>query len=192
MSRLVNFIAFEIGWFGCILGAAHGLAWVGPVLVATLVTAHVWLSPTGQRELCLIVLAAAIGFVVDTVHAVLGVVRFTGQDSVWCPMWMVALWANLATTLNWSLGGLRGRYVVAAVLGALAGPTSYYAGQRLEAITLHPQQAFAAGVLALAWGVATPALLGLSSRFVPPTLHEATHSETHRESTPAQQGFGQE
>jgi hypothetical protein len=31
MRLLVNFVAFQLGWFACVLGAAQGLPWLGPV-----------------------------------------------------------------------------------------------------------------------------------------------------------------
>jgi hypothetical protein len=167
MARIANFIAFEIGWFACILGAAGGRDWVGPVLVGLLLAGHLSLTPMARPELWLIVTAGAMGFLIDTGHACLGVVRFLGQDSVWCPPWMVALWMNFATTLNWSLRWLRGRYAWAAALGALAGPASYYAGHRLGAIALHPVSAFAMAVLAVVWGAATPGLARLAEWLAP-------------------------
>ena len=30
---LINFAAFQAGWFACVAGAAHGLPWLGPLLV---------------------------------------------------------------------------------------------------------------------------------------------------------------
>ncbi len=43
MRLLLNFAAFQIGWFACVLGAANGFPWLGPVVVAAVVAGQ---SPT--------------------------------------------------------------------------------------------------------------------------------------------------
>ena len=32
MPMFANFLAFQIGWFACVLGGAHDLPWVGTAL----------------------------------------------------------------------------------------------------------------------------------------------------------------
>jgi hypothetical protein len=74
------------------------------------------------------------------------------------------MWALFATTLNVSLGWLQGRWVLTVVLGAMAGPLSYWAGVRMGAVQfVEPAQAVAA--LAVGWGLATPLLLLLARLF---------------------------
>jgi hypothetical protein len=34
VSKLTNFIAFQVCWFACVLGAAKGMEWIGPLSVA--------------------------------------------------------------------------------------------------------------------------------------------------------------
>ena len=86
----------------------------------------------------LIGLALAIGLVWDSALASLGWIRFTSGTLVEgaAPPWILGLWALFATTLNRSLAWLHGRYALAAVLGAIAGPLSYWAGARLGALEL--------------------------------------------------------
>ena len=40
MRLFINFLAFQLGWFASVLGAAHGLPWAGPVVVAMVVMLH--------------------------------------------------------------------------------------------------------------------------------------------------------
>ena len=51
---------------------------------------------------------------------------------------MVMLWVNFAMTLNVSLGRLRGKYLLAGILGAFGGPMAYYGGAELGAMTALP------------------------------------------------------
>ena len=78
------------------------------------------------------------------------------------PPWMIALWANFATTLNLSLAGLQTRPGLAALLGLIGGPLAYWGGAGLGAMTfVAPLPAFIA--LALGWAVLTPLLLALAA-----------------------------
>ena len=77
------------------------------------------------------------------------------------PMWFFALYALLATTLNASLGWLRGRPVLAAVLGAIGGPLAYYAGARIGAITLTGESLAVLGIL---WAGLMPGMIWTSRR----------------------------
>jgi hypothetical protein len=58
-----------------------------------------------------------------------------------------------------SLEWLSGRYALAAVLGAVAGPLSYLGGERLGAITVESPLA-----IGIEWAIATPLLVYLKER----------------------------
>lgn len=78
------------------------------------------------------------------------------------PPWMIALWANFATTLNLSLAGLQTRPWLAALLGLVGGPLAYWGGAGLGAMTfVAPLPALIA--LALGWALLTPLLLALAA-----------------------------
>lgn len=157
---LINMIGFNAGWFACVLAAAAGVPWAGLLGVATLVMLHLWMVPHPRRELCLLAIAGALGTVIDSVQMKLGVFTFPGTGaSMLCPIWLSALWVNFATTLNVSGVWLRGRYALAAALGALSGPFSYCAGARMGAMRLHADLAVAVPALAVAWMLAMPLLL---------------------------------
>ena len=78
------------------------------------------------------------------------------------PAWMLALWANFATTLNLSLAGLQTRPWLAALLGLIGGPLAYWGGASLGAMTfVAPLPALT--TLALGWALLTPLLLALAA-----------------------------
>ncbi len=107
---------------------------------------------------------AGIGFLVDTALIALGVfvpVRWL-MPSPLSTLWLVALWANFATTLNVSLSWLHGKPLMAAILGALGGPLAYWAGERLGAIEMDRPLLVPLLVVGLAWSIVTPALFGLA------------------------------
>src|SRR5687767_1139880 len=60
--RLFNFVAYQLAWFACVLGAAHDLAWAGALFAVAVAALHLALR-RDPAELRLVVSAAAIGFV---------------------------------------------------------------------------------------------------------------------------------
>jgi hypothetical protein len=76
---------------------------------------------------------------------------------------MSALWALLGTTLNVSMGWLKRRALLAALMGAVAGPLSYVAGVRLGAAHFVDADR-ALLLLAIGWALAMPALMALAER----------------------------
>lgn len=158
--QLINFIGFNAGWFACVLSAAGGVPWAGLVGVGALVLLHLWMMPHPRREIALLAIAGLVGAVIDSVQMVLGVFSFPGSGAVWlCPIWLIALWVNFATTFHVTGRWLRGRYVLAAALGALSGPLSYIAGAKMGAMKLHPDAAVATAGIAVAWALAMPLLV---------------------------------
>ncbi|NBR12452.1 MAG: DUF2878 domain-containing protein, partial [Alphaproteobacteria bacterium] len=78
------------------------------------------------------------------------------------PLWILALWLAFATLPDGALSWLEGRTILQIIFGAVGGPLSYLAGEKLGAAELHGSFAYAMAVLAFAWAVATP----LCFRFV--------------------------
>lgn len=163
MRRLSNFVMFYVGWFACVVGAGRGALWLGPATAAVLLLAHVGFASDRGREGALLIAAGAFGSGVDTLQASAGLYQFAGTSALpWlCPPWMTALWMLFASTLNGSMAWLAGRYRTAAVLGALGGPASYVAGERLGAIAFPPNVLASLAGIAVVWAFAMPALLGI-------------------------------
>lgn len=159
--KIGNFVGFQVGWWACALGARDPRPY-GVLVMGIVVLLHL-LSPlaAGRRlaELRLLLLAGVLGVVLDGALLHGGALRFPGAPGPVPPLWMVALWVGFATTLNGSLRWLAGRPLVAAALGALAGPLSYRAGVALGALEVRSY-----GAVALEWSVAMVLLLWLAQR----------------------------
>lgn len=159
MRKIINVIVFQIAWFAAVLGAAHGMPWLGVVAVPLALALHLALSPEWRPELLIALSAAVTGFAFDSVLVAAG--AFSPVPYVFpapfSSLWMVMLWVNLAMTLNLSMGWLRGRYVLAAVFGAIGGPMAYYSGAKLGAMTRLPDPGGLLGI-GIAWAIALPLL----------------------------------
>jgi hypothetical protein len=161
LNHAANFLAFQVGWWACVLGAAHRAPWLGPLVVLVLLAVHLRPDPAPKTASRIVLSVGLLGFVIDSTLGYAGILRF--QDSViatWlCPLWLMAIWMIFATTLRHSLGWLAGRYAMAALLGAVFGPISYYAGQSLGAVRLGGNVSVALGVLAALWALLMPGLV---------------------------------
>lgn len=165
MAIAANVVLFQLGWFACVLGAAHGRALEGALVALAIVAAHVALAARPSRELALVAAAAATGAVADSLLAASGWLRYDAGVLVegTAPYWIVAMWALFAITLNVSMRALRSRLWLGALLGLVGGPAAYYAGANLGALTL-VQLLPALAALAAIWALATPLLFSLSLR----------------------------
>jgi hypothetical protein len=161
-----NFALFQLGWFACVIGAAQGYPWVGTAAVAGIVLWHLWTVPRPAEEINLLAQVVLIGAVWDSLLVMLGWISYPSGTllSGTAPHWIVALWALFATSLNVSMRWLKGRPGLAAILGALCGPLSYWAAVRLGAVELvWPASAVVA--MSLGWSVIMPTLMLLSQRY---------------------------
>jgi len=166
----LNVVAFQAGWFACVLGAAHGWPWAGSALALMLAALHAARAAQPRKEAALILAAVVLGGAWDSVLTEAGLLVYAPLPLMpaWseklAPVWILALYAIFATTLNVSLRWLRGRPLLTTVLGAVAAPASYWSGARLGAAHI-PAPAAAMLALALGWALLMPALIWLACRF---------------------------
>ncbi len=164
--KIWNFVLFQIGWFACILGAAHQQIWIAIGISVICIGIYLWLRDNARSDYQLLLKAFIYGLVVDTLLLQLGWIRFESPVplSAVSPVWMWALWLIFATTLRESMSWLKGKYVLGAVLGAIAGPLCYEAGVRLGAAQWPSPdiQVFGLVYLAIVWALAMPILLYFS------------------------------
>ena len=163
---VVNFVAFQAGWFACVLGAAHGWPVAGTAIACIIVAAHILMARQPREELMLVAIAVAIGLIWDSSLLAMGWIGFTSGFVVEgiAPHWIVALWALFAMTLNVSLRWLKSRIALAAIMGAIAGPLAYWGGARLGAVSF-VEPVLGTVALSIGWAVLTPALALIARRF---------------------------
>lgn len=174
-NLVANFVLFQVGWFAAVVGAAYGYPLAGVIYALAFAAWHHWRLENGRgRELLFVVSSGLLGYVMDSVLVLGGFIVFPAFAWLGYPttVWMVCLWVMFSMTLRHSLGWLRGRYLLAAVLGAVSGPLAYWAGSKLGAIELVGQGRAVAAISAV-WTVSMIALLRV----------ERLTRSTHREQT---------
>ncbi|UCE89530.1 MAG: DUF2878 domain-containing protein [Pseudomonadota bacterium] len=163
MPMLLNFALFQIGWFACVLGGANNLPWLGSVTVLIVVALHLGRAVQPAREATLVLGAGAIGAIYDSTLVSLGLMSYPSGTVIagTAPHWLIAMWMLFATTLNVSLRWLRGRWLLAATLGAVFGPLAYYGGAKLGGMMFENGRV-ALIALAVGWACWMPLLSRLS------------------------------
>ena len=161
----LNFIAFQVAWFACVLGGANDRVLAGTMVVGAVIGLHLALAQRPLPEALLVAVAAVIGLVWDSWLVALGLMSYpTGNIAPGlAPYWIVAMWALFATSLNLSMAWLKGRPWLAALFGAVGGPLAYLAGERLGGLQM-PDPVLALGAQALGWAVLLPILTRLATR----------------------------
>ncbi len=165
-SLAINIALFYAGWFGCVYALAWQQGWLGPLGVSTAVGVHLFLrrelAPQALRRTALSILAVMLlGPWIEGSLALLGVVSFPGP--AWLPViTLVSLWGVFATTFDGALGWLEDRLALSILFGAIGAPPTYYAAERLGALSLDPVLWKWLVPLALLWGLGFPALMRLA------------------------------
>lgn len=165
-TKLLNVALYQAGWFCCVLGAAWDHPVLGALCALLLAGVHLLLARSRKAEALLMLAACMIGVAVDSTQQSLGVFTFKADPGwpLWLPLWVFVIWAQFATLLRYALHWLRGRYLLAALLGMVGGPLAYGAGIRLGAARLGEDPLFSLASLAIVWALVTPALFWLSDR----------------------------
>ena len=165
MNRnLVNFAGFQAAWWATILSAGAGRPLLAASASAAALALHLALFDRSAAERRVVFAATAVGAVVETANALLGFTRFDPAPFGLPvpPAWMVLQWAVFGAVLRHSLGWIRGRFLLAALLGAVVAPPSYLGGERLGALALGGTPALVA--VGVEYALAMPLLLLVERR----------------------------
>ena len=156
----------QLGWFGCVLGAARGVGYLGAAFVVVLLVLHLLRVERPLAEIKLITSVALLGGLCDSALIYFGLLDYP-HSTVFhgiAPLWLVSLWGLFAAQFNTTYGWLKQRLPAGALLGALAGPLSFRAGAALGA--LHFVHVLPATIsLAVGWALILPLITLLSRRW---------------------------
>ncbi|QXH72196.1 MULTISPECIES: DUF2878 domain-containing protein [Pseudomonas] len=161
-ERIANAVLFQLGWLACVLGGNS--LWLLLALAALVIHLR-WISSwaaEGRLILCIVI----VGTAVDSVLRYLDVFRFADASPL-IPLWLMLLWALLATTLRHCLAWSARPWWLASALGAVGGALSYYAGGRLAGVQFPYGEAATLIVIGLLWAGLFPLLHLMARRLAP-------------------------
>ncbi len=166
LSKIINIVIYQVGWFSCVLGAALGFSLSGAIGAVALLIIHLLLADKRAAEVQLMLAACLLGVVVDSLQQAAGLFTFKADPRwpLWLPLWVFVIWAQFATMFRFALHWLAGRYLLGALFGAIGGPLAYWGGIRMGAATFGDNPQLALMVLAIIWALVMPLLLWLRQK----------------------------
>lgn len=160
LLTLLHAALFQLVWLACVLGRG----WVGPLVAGLGLLIYAFLFRP-QRVVWKYVLSiSAIGVLVDGSLRWLGVLQFLEEPLFILPAWIIGIWVVFATTPLGCLAWLGGRGMLTALVGGLAGATTYLAGVNLGAVRFGIPTPLALFLLFLLWAGLLPLFFGLAAR----------------------------
>lgn len=138
IKNIWNLISVDVGWGACVLGAAWGFHGLGLIVVLLLLIIHIALIERNKIQIVLTVafITMVTGFFADTLLIILGTVEPNRwlMPPPFTEIWDLMIWVNFSLTLDRVFRFLQQRPFLAAVLGAVIAPPTYYAAGRLGAL----------------------------------------------------------
>lgn len=162
----LNFMAYEAVWFSAVIGAGYGQAWPGLNAALLLLLLTRIFSLQWRSDFRLAAVAIVCGQCLDGTLAGLHWVHYRAAYPFPVPLWIFALWASFALTLNHSLAYLKRRPWLASLLGAVAAPMSYWGAARgWHAVDFEVPIWRALVFLAISWALVMPLLTQFARRW---------------------------
>ena len=159
IKNIINIIGFNIGWWGCVLGVANELPYLGPLLMALLLIAHYYLFISHIQELYLVLIVSTIGTLTDSLLFLSGSFIYSGAYSneiLIAPLWISAMWAGFSATVNHSMSWLKDKWLLMVICGVVFGPAAFFTGEKFGAIEFHLSILLSGLVIAIVYGIAMP------------------------------------
>ena len=165
-----NIIGFQICWWICVLFSTTNFSYLGPMIMLLYIGVHLlYISDNNIKEFKLIFIAGLIGTIFDSLYIVFNIFSYSSSFSflpLIVPLWITAMWAGFATTLNHSLFWINKNYYIAFLMGFIFGPISYLTGEAFKAIQFNTTIVNGLGILAISWGIAVPVVVYINRRIV--------------------------
>ena len=164
-SALINLSLFKAGWLASVFTAAASVPAAGATVVTVVVVIHLLRAADVRNEMRLLLFAALLGFGWESLLVSLDLVRYSIGSPVpgMAPYWLVCMWILFATTINFGMRWLHRHVAVAAIAGAIGGPLSFIAGEKVGAVSF-PEPELSLLVIAVGWAVLLPLLVRVAAR----------------------------
>tara|TARA_Y100000590_G_C15454556_1_gene914038 strand:- start:131 stop:658 length:528 start_codon:yes stop_codon:yes gene_type:complete len=169
VKNIFNIVGFQLSWWGCVLGVKNEMVYLGPILMVIFLILHFYVFTFNYSEIKLIVLFGIIGTLIDSSMAFLGILKYNGiysPSTVIAPLWITAMWCGFTATVNHSLSWLKNRYFSSGLLGAVAGPLSYLAGVKFDAIQFNSSPILALIIVSLFYAITIPLIYWVNERMI--------------------------
>lgn len=168
-ANIANFIGFQLLWAAVVWGGAKGVWYLGwPFLALMLLLQWAAGRPDRQvltRDLAMMLVGWLVCLMLEPMLLLSHVLDYRHwPHSAAAPGGIWALWAGFAVTLYYSLGWLRGKLWLAALVGGAGGAFSMMAGINIGAAQAPRGLSTLLIVYGIVWAALVPVMVVLSDR----------------------------
>lgn len=156
-SKLIHAVAFQVGWFICILGGN----WFSLTYTIIFLAAHFWFL--SHKKTCLkkealwLLLVFVSGFILETIsfsnkflYSLTPTVIY--KYLIIAPLWMLNLWILFALALRTFLSFIFIKPNITYLITCVAIPLNYYAGAELSTnVSINNPHALSLALITLMW-----------------------------------------
>ena len=145
---------YYLGWFGCVYFGRWGISnW--SLIFPMMPMVYLLKSKTiSIAQFLFLVKISMVGIIFDSAAYYFQWITFPNHQASVIPTWLVSMWLLFATIFPLSHRLFKTKLGLAAVLGAIVGPLSYYSGVAFESISFgHRNVLF---IYAIFWGIYFP------------------------------------
>ncbi|HTA65581.1 MAG TPA: DUF2878 domain-containing protein [Xanthomonadaceae bacterium] len=173
IGKFANALGYQLVWIACVVGAANASLVAGPMATALFAMLVLGFGGQWRADLRLIPILLLCGLLFDSAWIALGWLDYSmpWPSPQFSPSWILCIWVAFALTFNHSLAFLRGRYLFAALLGAIGGPLAYWgAAHGPGVVRFDAPVAIVLGGLCIAWAVLLPLLVRIAESRLAPAI----------------------
>jgi len=189
-SKLVYAIAFQVGWFVCIMSGSL----ISSIYAALFLAIHLWYSTKPKhnffiysnllkKEIFWILAALVLGLLIETISFSGGFLYFKTEANshishkffehfILPPLWLLNLWLIFAIALRTCLSFLFNNQVITYTLCIIFVPFNYYAGANLNGTVLINQPNFISlALITFLWLLFFACMLKIKQHYFEETLN---------------------
>ena len=133
-----------LGWFAAVLLGKYGYEAASLLVPLVGWLLFVFSQHPRFRDCTRLLGIVSLGILADLAALKIGFITITAESESFFPLWLFALWLLLAPAFALLQKPLRQRLWLAAILGAVFGPLSYYSGGSFGVLEINGTGAFAA------------------------------------------------
>ena len=131
--NIFTLVGFKITWLSCVFGELYFNSWVGFVIGITYLIIFFINVDNKYKSFRTILFFSFSGYIFDSALSFFKIYTIEAQTTfLYLPIWFIVLWPSFACLLIKVLSFLKNYNLLSAILGALIGPISYYAGLSLN------------------------------------------------------------
>ena len=119
------------------------------------------------KEIELIIIIGIIGTIVDSGLVISKYFIYAGSysdDLAIAPLWITAMWAGFAATVNHSMVFFQKKWILMVVAGGIFGPAAYFTGKGFGAIYFELNTLFSALIIGVVWAISMPMVFYINEK----------------------------